>query len=82
LGTVTMTGLDAGAIEMKPVVSTYQLPPEVALPHPPADEGAAIGLQSGGGAYAPFTIESTVIAPLSLAGPELIPLDGAEPLLL
>jgi len=82
LGTVTMIGLDASAIEMKPIASTYQLPPAIALPSPPTDEGAAIRLESGGGAYAPFVIEGSGIAPLSLSGPEVIPLDGAEPLLL
>ncbi len=82
LGTVTITGLDASGIAMTPIKETYQLPPEIALPHPPTEEGAAIRLQSGGGAYEPFTIDSTGIAPLTLLGPELVPLDGAEPLLL
>ena len=82
LGTVTMTGLQASAIEMKPISATYQLPPAIELPHPPTDEGAPIRLQSGGGAYDPFTMEAAGIAPLELSGPESIPLDGTEPLAL
>ena len=82
LGTVTMTGLQASAIDMQPIAATYQLPPAIELPHPPTEEGAAIRLQTGGGAYEPFQIAGKGIAPLELSGPELIPLDGAEPLTL
>ena len=82
LGTVTITGLSASALEMKPVAATYQLPPEIALPFPPTDEGAALRLQTDGGAYEPFTVASTGIAPLQLSGPEMIPVDGSAPLLL
>lgn len=80
LGAVTLTGLSATAIEMMPVASTYQLPPEVSLPHPPTDEGAAIRLQSAGGAFDPFTIQAAGIAPLELTGPEALPLDGSATL--
>jgi hypothetical protein len=82
LGTVTMTGLQASAIEMKPIAGTYQLPPEIHLPHPPTEEGAAIGLQTGATAVGPFQIKGKGIAPLQLLGPELVPLDGAAPLIL
>ncbi len=82
LGTVTLTGLQASAIEMKPISGTYQLPPEIELPHPPTVEGAPIRLQSGGGGYEAFEIEGTGIAPLQLSGPELITLDGTQPLTL
>jgi hypothetical protein len=82
LGAVTLIGLHENALELKPVSATYQLPPEIELPHPPTDEGAVIRLQSGGGAYDPFTIAAAGIAPLELLGPELIPLDGAAPLTL
>jgi hypothetical protein len=82
LGTVTVTGLQASAIEMKPVAGTYQLPPEIALPHPPTAEGAPIRLQGGAGAVGPFEIKGKGIAPLQLLGPEVLPLDGTAPLFL
>jgi hypothetical protein len=82
LGMVTVSGLDASAIEMLAISATYQLPPAIELPHPPTEEGAAIRLQTGGGAYAPFAISSIGIAPLQLSGPAEIPLDGSAPLTL
>jgi hypothetical protein len=82
LGTVTMTGLAADAIEMKPIAATYQLPPAIELPHPPTAEGAAIGLQTSGGNYQPFTLAGAGIAPLELLGSEPIPLVETEALTL
>ena len=80
LGTVTMTGLSASSIEMKPISGSYQLPADIELPHPPTEEGARIDLQSGGGDLDPFTIQGSGIAPLELLGPEAFPLDGTAPL--
>lgn len=82
LGTVTLAGLQEAAIEMQPVAATYQLPPQIELPHPPVAEGTRLRLQTGGGNYAPFAITAAAIAPLELAGPEIIPVTGSEPLLL
>lgn len=82
VGTVRVTGLDSEEFEMELTSGAYQPPPAISLPNPPADEGAAIALATTGGAFAPFEIETTGIAPLALAGPDRVPLDGSEALAL
>ena len=71
LGTVKVTGVktDTGATEfsMEPVSNAYQPAAGVKLPFPAFAEGGAIRIASGGGAYAPFTIDGKGIAPLDLA---------------
>ncbi|HEX2880929.1 MAG TPA: hypothetical protein VHO25_15460, partial [Polyangiaceae bacterium] len=82
VGTVRITGLGTDDFEMTATSGAYQPPPAISLPHPPTDEGAAIRLLTTGGAFEPFEIETTGIAPLALGGPERVPLDGSEPLAL
>jgi hypothetical protein len=82
LGTITVSGLGDSEFSMELIAGAYQPPPAVRLPHPPSDEGATVRVTTSGGAYDPFSIDSTGIAPLELGGPELVPLDGREPLAL
>jgi hypothetical protein len=82
VGTVRVSGLGADDFEMEATSGAYQPPPAISLPHPPTAEGAAIRVLTTGGAFDPFEIETTGIAPLELAGAETVPLDGSEPLAL
>lgn len=70
VGTVKATGIKttAGATEfsMSPVANNYQPTGGVSCPFPAFAEGDAIKLESSGGDYAPFTLSSKGISPLSL----------------
>ena len=75
VGTVTVKGVktDQGATEfsMEPVVNNYQVPAGTSLPYPAFDEGAAVSMTTGGGAYAPFSIQARGIKPFDLTNPEI-----------
>jgi hypothetical protein len=69
VGTVRASGFQtaSGPMEftMDPVAGSYQ-PGSESLPFPAFSEGDALKLAASGGAYAPFSLSSSGIAPLSL----------------
>lgn len=69
VGTVRATGIRTAAGEteftMDPIGGSYQ-PGGASLPYPAFAEGAPLTLTSSGGAYAPFTLTASGIAPLEL----------------
>jgi hypothetical protein len=74
VGTVTLDGLGA-PVEISPMgevpVISYDQP-VLDVPYPPADPGAPITLQTGGGDYAPFALTGRGIPPLKLTVPDLV----------
>ncbi|MDD9939228.1 MAG: hypothetical protein OXT09_36915 [Myxococcales bacterium] len=70
VGTVTVSGVHTaeGAMdfELTRVGPSYQPDRSIDLAYPPAPEGAEVEVQTGGGDFAPFTIGSHGIAPLSV----------------
>jgi len=75
------TSSGASAFTMDPVANAYQPPAALTLPFPAFDEGAPIRLQTSGGAFAPFALESVGISPLVLADDTLVLRQG-QPLAL
>lgn len=75
VGAVRVTGLrtQAGMTEfsMTQVAGAYQLPAGVSCPFPAFSEGAAIQFETAGGAYAPFTLQTTGISPLTLLNDQI-----------
>jgi hypothetical protein len=66
---------------MEPVAAAYQPPAGLSLPFPAFAEGDPIGVEAAGGAWAPFALAATGVAPLVLAAGPLRLADG-EPLTL
>ena len=81
VGTVRASGFKtaSGPMEftMDPVAGSYQ-PGNVSLPFPAFAEGDALKLEAGGGVYAPFSLSSAGIAPLSLLS-DPIPVTSGQP---
>jgi hypothetical protein len=74
VGTVTVKGIGSTDMVINPISSMYSRD----LPYPPTAEGAPIEVDATGGKLGPFTIKSTGIAPLAVAGP--IPLESGKAL--
>jgi hypothetical protein len=73
LGPVRVTGLGSKEFTVTPTVASlsstsYQLPPDVIPPFPPAAEGADVAVIVSAGPYGPFTLHAKVVAPLSSEG--------------
>lgn len=70
VGAVKVSGLKTadGAMEftMTAIAKNYQPPAGVSLPYPAFTEGAAIKFDAAGGPYAPFSLQTTGISPLTL----------------
>jgi hypothetical protein len=83
VGTVTVQGLRTaeGATEfsMEPVGNNYQSP---TLPYPAFAEGDPIRLESSGGDFQPFAIESTGISQLQTSSGGPLPMEREQPLAL
>lgn len=67
LGAVTVKGLGAD-FSVKAIANAYQLPGDLTLPFPPADEGADVSVNVTAGAFGPFAIRSSMVAPLAASG--------------
>lgn len=86
VGTVTVRGLalEDGTNEftMDPIGSSKAYSPSasVKLKYPPAAPGAPIELSTSGGDYAPFTIQTTGIAPIEGFDGDPLPLERDRPL--
>lgn len=65
VGTVRASGFgSAGEFELQQVAGNYQPTAGVSLPFPAFAEGAALGITTSGGAYAPMSLRAVGIAPL------------------
>jgi hypothetical protein len=88
VGTVSVYGLQTAAgsseLTMHPLASSnsYQLATSVDLLYPPCAEGAEVRIETSGGDYAPFEIQSTGISPLELLGGEVVALEPGQPVTL
>lgn len=80
LGTVKVRGLGSAEFSMEPISGNYQPPGEVELPNPPCAEGAEVTIETGGGAYPPFTVKAKGITELKVTGTGNIPLNLNQPL--
>lgn len=65
VGTVTIEGLGSSPIALSAINNNYQYPAD--LEYPGFEEGAPLTITATGGVYAPFTITTTGIAPLTLS---------------
>jgi hypothetical protein len=77
LGTVRLEGVGQ-PISLVAVAHAYQPPASVALPYPPAAEGAVLQINASGGPLGAFTVASKAIAPLASTGS--VPLQPGTPL--
>lgn len=85
VGVVAVAGVrtssGASAFTMEPVANAYQPAADLTLPYPAFDEGAPLRLQTSGGAFAPFALESVGVSPLVLTDHALVLRQG-QPLAL
>jgi len=70
VGAVSVSGLHAASgsssFVMNPIVNAYQPPAGVTLQYPPFSEGEAVTFSTAGAYFAPFSLESRGVLPLTL----------------
>ncbi len=86
VGTVQLTGLrtedGASTFAIEPIANNYQPSASIKLQYPPFAEGDPVRLETGGGDYAPFVLQSQGIAALELVGDGAVPLAPDQPVML
>lgn len=84
VGTVTVSGIansSGAAFAMEPIAGNYQPPAGLTLIYPGFDDDSTIGVSTSGGDFAPFSIETKGIQPLTIAD-GAIPIETDKPALL
>lgn len=67
-GELTVTGLGGSELKLQPLADVFVYQTVSVLPNPPCPEGEAFGIQADS-----FTAQAKCIAPLTLGGPDPIP---------